>query len=164
MNASALREELQKTFVPLVRSAGFERVSPGASPFMEFRRGAGAVVHVLEVQWEKYGLPRFVINYGTCPSSGIDVHGKHFAPAEVSAGWLPDGGRLQPRRGATTASWFRQDHSRLATLLLRTRPRSESEVVAEAVHLFAELETYWGSGASGEHMQARPPSFGPCLS
>jgi hypothetical protein len=158
MAASALREELKKAFVPFVRSAGFERVSRRNSLFMGFRRSAGPVVHVLEVQWEKYGLPRFVINYATCPSSGIEIQGKHFAPADVFAGWLPDSGRLQPKRGATTASWFRQDYPLLVKLLRRTRCRAESEVVAETVHLFPELEAYWGSGVVGEHMHAIPPA------
>jgi hypothetical protein len=146
MAASALRDEVQKAFVPFVRASGFEKVSRGNSLFMEFRRSTGGVVHVL----------RF--NYATCPSSGIDIHDKHFAPADVLAGWLPDSGRLQPKRGATTASWFRQDYPLLAKLLLRTRCRAESEVVAEAVHLFPELEAYWGSGVVGEHMHAIPPA------
>lgn len=157
MDASALKHELQTSFVPFVRSAGFEDVSRSASLFMEFRRSAEGVVHVLEIQWEKHGLPRFVINYGTCPSAGIDIHGEHFAPAEVSAGWLPNSGRLQPTRGATTGAWFRQDRWLLAKLLLRRRFRQESEVVTEAVRLFAELEAYWASGVVGKHMHAVPP-------
>ena len=161
MAASALKQALQTAFVPFVRSAGFEPVSRSASLFMEFRRSAEGVVHVLEIQWEKHGLPRFVINYGTCPSSGIDIHGKHFAPAEVSAGWLPDSGRLHPKRGATTGSWFRQDNRLLANLLLRPRFRAEAEVVTEAVRLFAELEAYWASGVVGKHMHAVPPAVIP---
>ena len=157
MAASALKHELQTAFVPFVRSAGFEEVSHGTGLFMEFRRRAGAVVQVLEIQWEKHGLPRFVINYGTCPSSGIDVHGRHVVAADVSAGWLPDSGRLQPRRGATTASWFRQDRPLLARFLLRPRFRAEAEVVREAVLLFAELEAYWRLGIVGKHMHATPP-------
>src|SRR5882672_3893352 len=158
MGASTLRHEIRNAFVPFVRSAGFERISRGGSLVVEFRRHAGSVVHVLEVQWEKYGRPRFVINYGTCPSSGFDVHGTHFAPADVCAGWLSDSGRLQPKRGATTASWFRQDYPLLARLRHRTRLRTESDVVAEAIHLFPELEAYWGSGSIGEHMHAVPPA------
>ena len=157
-STSALRDQVRNTFVPFVRDAGFEATSRRGNLFMEFRRDAGSVIHVLEIQWEKYGRPRFVINYGTCPSSGIDVQGKHFAPADVCAGWLPDSGRLRPGRGATTASWFRQDYPLLKQLLLRTRCRAASEVVAEAVHLFAELEAYWGSGALGTHMRAVPPA------
>jgi hypothetical protein len=157
-STSALRDQVRNTFVPFVRAAGFDAASRRGNLFMEFRRDAGPVVHVLETQWEKYGRPRFVINYGTCPSSGIDVQGKHFTPADVCAGWLPDSGRLRPGRGATTASWFRQDYPLLKQLLFRRRCRAASDVVAEAVHLFAELEAYWRSGTLGTHMRAVPPA------
>jgi hypothetical protein len=158
MSASPLRAEVRNTFVPFVRAAGFERLAGKGNLFMPFRREAGSVVHVLEVQWEKYGWPRFVINYGTCPSSGIDIQGRHFAPADVVAGWLPDSGRLRPKRGGTTASWFRQDYPLPMQLVLRRRLRAASEVVVEAVLLFAELEAYWRSGTVGPHMRAVPPA------
>jgi hypothetical protein len=160
MPASALRTEVERVFVPFVQSAGFERLSRRTRLFMEFRRNAGTVVHVLEVQWEKHGRPRFVINYGTCPSSGLDIDGRHFSPEDVLAGWLPDSGRLRPKRGKTPASWFRQDYPLLAKLVLRGRLRAESDVVAEAVRLFGELEAYWRSSVMGEHMHAAPPAVG----
>jgi len=158
MAASALRNEVRTTFVPFVRSVGFERVPHRSSLFVDFRRNAGAVVHVLEVQWDKFGRPRFVINYGTCPLAGLDIRGEHFTPSDVCAGWLPDSGRLRPGRGASTASWFRQDRSLLTTLPLRRRSRAASAVIAEAVHLSGELEAYWRSGVVGEHMRPVPPS------
>jgi hypothetical protein len=158
MSTTALRDEIRDTFIPFVRAAGFERLAARGNLFMAFRRDAGSVVHVLEVQWDKHRRPRFVINYGTCPSAGIDVGGGHFAPADVCAGWLPDSGRLRPGRGASTRSWFRQDYPLVMQLLRRARRRPAQDVVAEAVDLFAELETYWASGALGPHMRAVPPA------
>jgi hypothetical protein len=43
-------------------------------------------------------------------------------------------------------------------LVLRRRLREASEVVVEAVLLFAELEAYWRSGTVGPHMRAVPPA------
>ena len=154
----AVRDEIRHAFVPVVRAAGFDVLPHRHRLFMDFRRDAGSLVHVLEVQWEKYGRPRFVINYGTCPASGLDAGGRHFDPADVCAGWLPDSGRLQPKRGATSASWFRQDHPLWKQILLRGRQRAAPDVVAQAIRLLSELETYWDSRQLGAHMHAVPPA------
>ena len=38
---------------------------------------------MFEVQWEKYGTPRFIVHFGTCPAEGLRVDGRLIAPHEV---------------------------------------------------------------------------------
>lgn len=148
-----LRRELKRVFFPFVVSRGFEIDQRDAPAFTTFRRTVGESLHVFDVQWDKYGRPRFVVNFGICPASGVHLPGEHIPADHVLAGWAPLGGRLQPRPGATSANWFRQDRPLFMRLFGGEALRSASEVVTELMQLFPELEAYWSTGAAGKHLR-----------
>ena len=131
---SELRREIKMRFVPLAAASGFALSEAHAPGFLEFRRVVGDGEHLFDVQWEKYGRPRFVVNFSS--------DGKH--------------GRLQPRAGAGTSSWFRQDATLLDRLLFRPSLRPSSEVVDELISLFPELEGFFSQQVLGKHMHLFP--------
>jgi hypothetical protein len=94
-----LRREIKRTFVPFVRARGFEIDQRYAPNVLEFRRFAGDEVHVFDIQWEKYGAPRFVVNFGKCPATGVEFAGDAIPPERISAAHCSTNGRLQPGRG-----------------------------------------------------------------
>jgi Ni,Fe-hydrogenase III small subunit len=71
--------------------------------FLPFRRIRSTEAQIVEIQWEKYGNPRFVVNFGRCPKDGVVFRGEHFPVEKIYAGWLVGGGRLKPGHGRTTA-------------------------------------------------------------
>lgn len=150
---SELRSEVKRVFFPLVESHGFSIDQRDAPTFITFRRTVGESLHVFDVQWDKYGRPRFVVNFGICPASGLHLSGKDIPPDQVLAGWAPQGGRLQPRPGASDANWFRQDTPLLARLFSGATLRPAPEVVAQLTQLFPELEAYWSTGTVGKHVR-----------
>jgi hypothetical protein len=159
-----LRRAVAAAFVPVAEAAGFTTDPRDMPAILAFRRSAGPRVQIVEIQWDSYGRPRFVLNYGTCPADGIEVDGRRFPPDQVAAGWLPDAGRLQPRRGTGPGAWFRQDRPWTHRLLGRPALRPTQEVAAELLALFPEVLRAWDGGTPGPHLRAlgvpRPPSSG----
>lgn len=147
-----LRRELDRTFVPFVRERGFLPDAKRDRLFWSFRRERNQSIHVFDVQWEKYGAPRFVINFGTCPAEGLTIQGTVHEAKSVLASWLPDRGRLQPGRVGALRSWFRQDKPFVARLLSAQKLRPVSEVSSELIALFEELEAYWSRNEVGPHI------------
>ena len=150
---TGLRREIKRKFVPYLTERGFvidERNSP---TFLEFRRVTSDWVYLVDIQWEKSGDPRFVINFGKCPPTGITIRGQHYAPEEVCASWMPEYGRLQPHGGPSTANWFRLDKPLMKRLLSGEKSYPPEVVVAELKRLFAEVEAYWATGTVGKHLR-----------
>jgi hypothetical protein len=44
--------------------------------FVGFRRITPQAIHVCDIQREKYGRPRFAINFGQCGPAGAICHGQ----------------------------------------------------------------------------------------
>lgn len=159
---TGLRRALKQDFFSFVEKTGFSidpRNQPGSTVF---RRSVGSVVQIFEIQWEKYGRPRFALHFGTCAAAGLQIQGQVHHTGSVLPTWCPDTGSLQPRRGTSSRSWFRQDRPLLQRLLLRPAMREPSEVVGEVLALFPELERYWATGEVGKHMRIwnhHPPGF-----
>jgi hypothetical protein len=152
-----LRRAVAVAFVPMAEAAGFvtdRRSMPGT---LSFRRTAGGRVHIVELQWDGYGRPRFVLNYGTCAPEGLRIDDRLHAPEDVAAGWLPDSGRLLPRRGLGPRDWFRQDRRWVERLLGRTALRPAAEVAAELVALFPQVLAHFDGAPPGPEMRATWP-------
>ena len=153
--STQLRQELKRRFWPLLESQGFTHDESGAPLLVTFRKHTPESTQVVDVQWDKYGKPRFVVGFGQCPAAGIEFRGQRIPRETMLAGWLePDGkgGRLQPRSGSSTRSWFRLD----ADLFMKLRgkkSRQPSEVVDELLALFPEVEAWFKDGSIGKHLQ-----------
>jgi hypothetical protein len=147
-----LRREVKRIFIPFALSRGFILDQKDAPASWAFRRTIEDEVHIFDVQWEKYGRPRFVINFGKCPAAGLSIRGKHFLPEEILPGWV-SGGRLQPKNGAHISCWFRRDKPLLVRLFSSVKRYEPSQVVSQLMELFPEVEAYWVSGVVGPHLR-----------
>src|SRR6266853_457837 len=116
-----LRASLSKKLVPVLIAKGFRGPSDleGNSLFHEYRRSTDQGTQVLEIQFEKRQLPRFVINLYVEPLGGVK--------ALVRNGGTIMSGRLKARMGATTRSWFRADRSWWDAMILGRRGTIEHE-------------------------------------
>src|SRR5262249_15893351 len=122
-----------------------------SSLFAPFRRRRGDKVHVFDVQWDKYGAPRFVINFGEAPSSGVEIRGKHI-PADDLETYHCLVGRLQRRRGGSLGTGFELRGALSdAVSSLRWNYQPE-EVVAQVIACFTELEAWWQTRREGPHV------------
>jgi hypothetical protein len=149
-----LRRELKRSFIPHVVGRGFVVDHTGAPFFLTFRRIVNGELHVFDIQWEKYGARRFVINFGKASADGgATFAGERLVPERTDPVHCPENGRLQPGRGPGPSSWFRQDRSLVRWLVAGRRLYDAQEVVAQLLTTFGELEAYWERGTIGPHMR-----------
>ena len=147
-----LRRELKNRFYPFVAERGFQ-IDMTHSPFsVDFRRITAERIDIFEIQWEKSGRPRFVINFGQCPPSGVFHFGEAVPPNRVLCYMGSSSGRLYAQQGSGRGAWFRQDRSFFRRVVLRHRPRPAADVVDELLCLFPELEESFQQQRLGPHM------------
>jgi hypothetical protein len=150
-----LRRELSQRFYPFAKERGFQTDSSSGPLSVDFRRITFTSVDVFDLQWEKYGRPRFVLNFGKT-AAAVNHMGKLVPPEKVLSYMGLQSGRLQPGAGASTGSWFRQDHSFFRRVLLRQADRPARDVVDELLSLFPEVEEWFEKGILGSHMRLIP--------
>jgi hypothetical protein len=151
-NTTALRQALKAMVYPRLQAQGFvidQRRQPVSTTF---RRARGERVDLLDLQWDKYGRPRFVLHAGTCPATGLMLATGLLPAADALPTWCADAATLKPRRGTGTRAWFRQDATLPQRLLGRPRLRPPEAVVAELLALLPELGPFWDSGRAGPHL------------
>jgi len=155
---TALRQEIKKTFVPYMADKGFVCDMRYAPQFFTFRRIASDAVYVFDIQWEKYGRPRFVVNFGTCGLHGVIANGEPVPPNDIFPMHGLTRGRLSPGREGflSRSGWFRQDRPILRRILSRAKFYEPADVVSELMTLFVELEQLWQGGQIGKHVRILP--------
>src|SRR6185503_14657260 len=90
-----LRHEIKKQFEPFMVQRGYLIDRKEAPAFTIFRKISSDSVYLCDIQWEKYGRPRFVLNFGKCGVKGIVTgDGKTISPGEMIPSWAPVCGRL----------------------------------------------------------------------
>src|SRR5712692_10449092 len=102
-NRAFLREELSRRFIPYLRSRGFERAKDSAKadgrstfPFGTFMRTHGTASDIIEIQFDKYSRPKFIINFRKDPPELIRFGTVNCMSAEAF--------RLHPR--PKSSGWF----------------------------------------------------------
>jgi hypothetical protein len=148
-----LRREIKRVFIPFIEARGFKIDQRYAPQFLEFRRIVGNELHVFDIQWEKYGRRRFVVNFGKCPSKGVDFNGQRIPPESINAAQCVIKGRLQPGKGTALWNWFRQDKPLLKRLFSREPLYPAQQVIDQLIDLFPEIEAYWEQNDIGPHLR-----------
>jgi hypothetical protein len=142
-----LRTALAVQLLPRLRSMGF--CVPSISFWnslmydFKFKREHGAVTHVLTVQLERSGLPRFVV--------GLSIEPEGVESLNRDGGGLLQA-RVQPHKGTTTRAWFRSDTPILQEKVLGKFSSSEADAVASCISLLPEVEAWWDAQAPSEHI------------
>ena len=150
--ATALRDAVKERFYPFVERRGFVRNTSRHPLFTVFRRTSSEAVHVFEIQWDKYGGPRFVINFGEAPIGGLDVGGEHVAANDIEPYHCSTFGRLQRRKGPTLRCWFQLKRPWLDALASMRRTYNPHDVVDQLIAYFPEIETWWAEKVEGPHV------------
>ena len=154
-----LRQELKRAFFPYLAGKGFTTDMRRAPQFFTFRKIDVLDFRVCDIQWDKYGGPRFAVNFGKCGADGADFRGQHVPPADVFPSHAYQWGRLIPGPHWTTRGWFRQERPILQRVISWSRVRAPEYVVQELMTLFREVEDFWNTGRVGRHIRLVPSPF-----
>ena len=100
---SRLRDEIGSRLIPALIARGFTGPDKirGNKLLHEFGRQNGEIREVVAIQFEKRQKPRFVLNLWIEPPGGES--------AVIESGGVTIQGRITPKRGVSTRSWFRAD-------------------------------------------------------
>jgi hypothetical protein len=141
-----LREELSLRLLPELSRLGFEgpvRIN-GNALVHEFSRSVGGERHLLTLQLEKRGLPRFIIRVCVEPSQG-------FESLNIQGGRVVSG-FLKPRSGGATRCWFRADPRLIERLSGRGASR-HVDAVSRCLELLPEIEAWWTHRRASKHIE-----------
>ncbi len=150
---SRLRAALSERLVPALLSRGFEgpRTITGNALLHEYRRRTPQRTHVITVQLEKHGLPRFLLGFYVEPAEGM---------AKISSdGGVVISGHLKPKPGASSRSWFRADRSWWESVILRKHGTLEREAADSCVSMLGEVDAWWSHQVSSGHISAWPVEY-----
>jgi hypothetical protein len=126
-----------------------------AFPFGCMKRARDSELEIFEIQFDKHGSPRFVINVGKVPPEGVSLPWGHFGQNEIGVSGLPNASRLYSVAKWSqwfSLGWFARDY--------KTRA---ANVVSRVITLYPEVESWFASGSIGPHMRkfGFPPAPSP---
>lgn len=147
-----LRSALKKVFYPHAEAKGFTIDKSGQPHTTTFRRLVGETVQVFNIQWDKYGKPRFVINFGDAPATGVQRYDKSIPATHIEPFDCKPSLRLQRRRGGAMSCWFQLRRPLLKQLASLSREYSPEEVVDYVLSCFPEMEQWWSLRTKGIHI------------
>jgi hypothetical protein len=156
MKRELLLQILRERLVPILTERGFEQIALSGEerrsheinfsfPFGYMRRINGSDFELLEIQLDKHGAARFVLNFGVAIPEGADVPWKHFEQDEVRVSALSEWYRLYSCCGCRR--WF--SPSWLA--LLSNESSRAIKAVDRAVVLVPEIENWFATRIVGPH-------------
>jgi hypothetical protein len=147
-----LRSALKANLFPLAAAQGFVIDKSAQPQFTTFRRRSGDEVHVFNVQWDKAGKPRFIINFGKAPASAVSRQGMPVPAEHIEVYDCRPALRLQRKRGGSMSCWFQLRRPLLQQLTSMSREFTPEEVALSVVACFHEIEEWLRSGVKGPHV------------
>jgi len=148
---ATLRSEVKDRLHPVIEQKGFSR-EQASSLFTPFRRERDGKVHVVEIQWDKYQRPAFVLNFGEAQSGELVINGVRVAAGRVTPAECRLNGRLQRYRCGSAGCWFRLRKPWVEMLTTGKWNFRPDEVADEVAQAFGEMEEWFASKAEGPHI------------
>jgi hypothetical protein len=150
--ATALRDAVKERLHPLIEQHGFVRHGKSDALFTGFRRVRDGKLHVLDVQWDKYHRPYFVVNFGEAPLADLELSGARVPVDQIAPFDCPQRGRMQRFRGGSMSCWVGLRKPWIKVLTTGRWSYRPEEVADEAGDAFPELEEWWTSRTAGPHL------------
>jgi hypothetical protein len=144
-----LRELTKSRFLAFIKERGFEADGTDSLTF-RFRRKVKERHEMIEIQFDQYHRPMFVLNFGTVPSDGlVDAYGRLVEANNVRIFHLVERGRLysRPRFLSLSGRWFR------VGLGLGSPEEKAKLQVEKLIRLFSQVETWFASGAKALNLE-----------
>lgn len=162
---SYLRAAVKDLLIPYIESRGFQSDKRGAYQpdtyahlFKRFCRPAGTSLQLLNIQHEKYGRPKFVLNFGSVPPDGVMYYGYHYPQDKTSLAALPVWARLCERR-IWGLRWFGYPLIKIPWL----RNPSPEDIVQRAIAAFPQVEAWLVDGTKGPNVGVVKLKYKPLL-
>ena len=158
-NAESLRnillQEIKNRLLPIFTEKGFtlfplssEEASSElkkAFPLGRLKRARAEELDIIEIQFDKKGKPKFVINFGIVPEGGVTLpwgEYLHQDKADVSA--LSNAYRLYSSSGRKR--WFKP------SFFSNNSKDTLKKLVDKSIELSVEIEEWFNSKVIGKHM------------
>jgi hypothetical protein len=145
-----LRALIRSRFSEFVAGHGFER-ERGDTLGFRFRRKTDQRHDLIEVQFDKYLRPRFILNFGTVSSDGlIDAYGRHIKAYDVRISHLVESGRLNACPGFFLEHWFG-----VGGFTISPPERVAERQIERLIRLFPQVERWFATGRAGMNLSVR---------
>jgi len=150
-----LRAAVKELLVPHIQSLGFGEDSREiwkqdayGHLFCKFLRWNGNRMELLNIQFDKHGRAKFVLNFGVVPPDGVEYYGHHCAQQDATVGHLHQQARLYAGN-RFTMRWFGFPLLRLPLLRSPTSP----DIVHRAIRLFPQVDAWLKDGIVGPNVR-----------
>src|SRR5258708_17704626 len=137
-----LRDAVKKRLISFILSRGFQedkrdiyKHDPYGHQTSRFLRWNGDRLELLNIQFDKHGRAKFVLNFGVAPPEGVDDYLGHHAQLGTDISNIPKHARLYAGN-PYLMRWFGFPLLKFPVL----RNRSSEDVVAHAIMLFPQVE------------------------
>lgn len=147
VRAKVLPQVMEMGFASDVNAKKFNKTAElrAAFPFGWFNRVGERGQERVEIQFDKRGRDRFVLNFGVIPPEGVARPWGHFPPEMVdSVAGLDESYRLF--MNAKSANWFG------VGLIAINRERAVEKVLRAVIEALPEIDAYFKDGRIGQHV------------
>lgn len=150
-----LRSALKQRFFSLLEAKGFSCDTKDSPQFYTFRKILNDKICVLDIQFDKYGEPKFALNFSSGRADDIIPNDGNLSANTVCVYNFKNRGRLksasQIRLSQAELSWFSQDLG-IIEKLMGKKPKSADQVIDDLLNIFPEVEDFFEQGKIGKHL------------
>jgi hypothetical protein len=152
-----LRDCVKKLLIPFIHSRGFQddrrelfKPDPSGHQRRRFMRWNRDRLELVEIQFDKHGRAKFVLNLGVVPPEGADNYLGHVNQPDAGIVHLPEHARLYAGNPYLMC-WFGFPSLRIPLL----RNPSAEDVVGHATKLFPQAEAWLREGIVGPNIRVQ---------
>ena len=150
-----LRDAVKRLLIPYILSRGFQedkreiwKHDPYGHQTKRFLRNYAGRLELVEIQFDKHGRAKFMINMGVVPPEGVEYYGCHYTHDEATIGGLPLEARLYSSN-RYLMRWFGFPLIRIPLI----RDPSAEDIVRRAIRLFPQVEAWLREGKVGPNVR-----------
>jgi len=152
-----LRDAVKRLLIPSIHSRGFQddkrklfKPDPYGHQRRRFMRWNGDKLELVDIQFDKHGRAKFVLNLGVVPPEGADNYLGHVKQLDAGIVHLPKNARLYTGN-PYLMRWFGFPLLKVPVL----RNPSAEDIVQHAIRLFPQAEAWLREGVVGPNVRAQ---------